>query len=127
MITRTRSIKFLNPTPRKIQAIVELVATISIRHNGNNVGTQPSINFVDSDSVVFTATNDNGEQTVNVSAEAVGGEGAGITLDGLNIGGVKSPINTGEVLNIPEDWQYNLFGALVVDGTVINDGIINFD
>lgn len=52
--------------------------------------------------------------------------GVGIKINGLVIGGVKQVIEGGETLTIPPLWQYNLFQSLDIDGTVDNDGQINF-
>ena len=51
--------------------------------------------------------------------------GIGITLNGRVIGGVKRLIESEDFLNIPVYWCYNVF-ALEVDGTIDNDGEINF-
>lgn len=51
--------------------------------------------------------------------------GIGITLNGRNIGGVKRLIETDEILDIPLYWQYNVT-ALDIDGTIDNDGEINY-
>jgi hypothetical protein len=50
--------------------------------------------------------------------------GIGITLNGRVIGGVKRLIQTGEILDIPLYWEYNV-SNLVVDGVIQVDGIIN--
>lgn len=53
---------------------------------------------------------------------ATGGEG--ITLNNKVIGGVKSFIESADVLDIPQYWEYNLY-KIDVDGTVLLDGEIN--
>jgi hypothetical protein len=50
--------------------------------------------------------------------------GIGITLNGRVIGGVKRLIQTGEILDIPLYWEYNVFN-LNIDGVIINEGEIN--
>ena len=51
--------------------------------------------------------------------------GIGIKLNGQVRGGVKRLIETSDKLDIPLYWQYNVTG-LNIDGTVDNDGEINF-
>jgi hypothetical protein len=50
--------------------------------------------------------------------------GIGITLNGRVIGGVKRLIQTGEILDIPLYWEYNVT-RLEVDGNIQLDGTIN--
>jgi hypothetical protein len=50
--------------------------------------------------------------------------GVGITLDGKIIGGVKTIILPNEVLDIPENYDYNTY-SLYVEGIIVNDGQIN--
>lgn len=52
------------------------------------------------------------------------GIGAGITLNGKVIGGVKSLIAENELLHIPADWEYNAFN-LCVRGNITTFGSIN--
>ena len=49
--------------------------------------------------------------------------GVGITLNDKIIGGVKSLIESEEVLKIPEHWEYNIT-RLLVAGTITNEGTI---
>jgi hypothetical protein len=51
-------------------------------------------------------------------------DGVGITLNGLLIGGFKNYILLPDVLNIPENFEYNGF-LLQVDGVINCDGSIN--
>ena len=74
MISRSRRIKILNPTARKLQ-IVEVMATLIIRLNENTVGTQPALNFNDSSTVTFQVTNNPVTQAVDVEATAAVGLG----------------------------------------------------
>lgn len=62
---------------------------------------------------------------VNVTNLPSGDENVGITLNDEYISGVKSIINTGETLNIPADYQYNVVGNITVDGTIIGAGNVN--
>lgn len=50
--------------------------------------------------------------------------GIGITLNGLVIGGVKNLIESNDVLNIPENWEYNA-KRLNVNGIINCYGEIN--
>lgn len=50
--------------------------------------------------------------------------GVGVTLSGEAIGGVKSLIESGEVLDIPENYEYNIH-ELIVEGSVNVNGKIN--
>jgi hypothetical protein len=51
--------------------------------------------------------------------------GVGIKLNNQVIGGVKSYIEESDVLEIPQYYQYNVVGNLVIDGTVNSLGEIN--
>lgn len=52
--------------------------------------------------------------------------GIGIKLNGQVIGGVKRLIQSGETLDIPIYWEYNIHGlTLDVDGVIQNNGEIN--
>lgn len=92
---------------------------ISILEDGTFVGMRGKINFTGAVSVADDPVN----ERVNVN---IGGDGIGIFLNDKVIGGVKREIELTDTLNIPEKWQYNLFGSLEVDGLVQNDGEINF-
>lgn len=50
--------------------------------------------------------------------------GVGITLNDKVIGGVKNNILINETLNIPENYEYNVY-SLDVQGTINNSGVIN--
>lgn len=50
--------------------------------------------------------------------------GCGILLNDKVIGGVKTLIESDDVLYIPENWDYNTF-KLDIEGTVTCDGRIN--
>ena len=50
--------------------------------------------------------------------------GVGCTINGKVIGGVKAFIAINEVLNVPEDFNYNTF-PMTIDGDVILTGNIN--
>lgn len=50
--------------------------------------------------------------------------GIGITLNSQVIGGVKRRIETNDILNVPEYWEYNVT-QLEVDGIIELDGEIN--
>lgn len=63
----------------------------------------------------------NGEMKLYGSGES---SGIGIRLNGSNIGGVKSIIEDTDILEIPENWDYNTF-SLLVNGTINCDGQIN--
>lgn len=48
----------------------------------------------------------------------------GIKLNGRGIGGVKTLIETNDILDIPENWDYNTF-FLDIDGLIEVEGQIN--
>ena len=50
--------------------------------------------------------------------------GVGIKLNGLTIGGVKQVIEETDVLDVPENWEYNVFD-FSVEGVINLDGVIN--
>jgi hypothetical protein len=50
--------------------------------------------------------------------------GIGITLNDKVIGGVKSRIESEDVLTIPEFYEYNVF-SLNIEGVINNNGIIH--
>lgn len=50
--------------------------------------------------------------------------GIGITLNNKVIGGIKTKINSNEILNIPEDWEYNAH-KLDISGIINSEGTIN--
>lgn len=49
----------------------------------------------------------------------------GITLNDKYISGVKSLIELDDVLNIPENYQYNVVGNLTIDGEINGGGVVN--
>ena len=52
--------------------------------------------------------------------------GIGIRLNSLVIGGVKKRIQPNDVLDIPNNWQYNVQGnILYIEGVINNSGEIN--
>lgn len=51
-------------------------------------------------------------------------QSVGVTVDGKFISGAQQTINTGEVLDIPLNFEYNLF-TFNLDGTAIIDGDLN--
>lgn len=53
-----------------------------------------------------------------------GSAGVGIKLNDVVIGGIKRIIESGEILTIPENYDYNTY-SLTVDGIINNDGQIN--
>jgi hypothetical protein len=63
-------------------------SNVTVRHNGTDIGTHPNINFADSASLVWTATDDPGSNETEVTATVVGG--GGWKLDNLK---VVSPTN----------------------------------
>ena len=67
---------------------------------------------------------DNDALRVNITNLPVD-DGVGITLNSDYISGVKAIINSGETLNIPADYQYNVVGPMIVNGTVTSAGNIN--
>lgn len=67
---------------------------------------------------------------VHLNAQDQGGGGVeaeGITLNGKTIGGVKQKIERGDILIIPEYWQYNVKNYLTLEGSIDNEGVINVD
>jgi len=87
---------------------VAITKSKSITIRGGQVPSSPVIPETPSDPVTVPST-----------------LGIGITLNGRVIGGVKRLIQTGEILDIPLYWQYNVT-ALDIDGTIDNDGEINY-
>lgn len=57
-------------------------------------------------------------------AGGLGVSGIGITLNDLVIGGVKTLIETNDILEIPVNWDYNTC-SLSVEGTINVEGQIN--
>jgi len=50
----------------------------------------------------------------------------GVTINNNTFAGVTSLIEESYIINIPENWEYNLFKPLIVEGTVELEGEINF-
>lgn len=52
--------------------------------------------------------------------------GIGILLNDAVIGGVKTLIETNDVLTIPVNYEYNVY-RLTIDGIINSDGVINLN
>jgi len=114
MISRSRRIKVINPTARKLQ-IIEVMATLIIRLNQNTVGTQPALNFNDSPTVTFEVSNNPATQAVDVKATAtVAGT---TTLDGM-FGLIQAVTDTTYTLMVRAAYA----GAITAVGTRMGAG-----
>lgn len=55
--------------------------TISILHDGNNIGSRPKINFIEGTNVTFDIADDPTNDRVNITINSSGGGGGGGTVD----------------------------------------------
>lgn len=62
--------------------------------------------------------------SLNSPWERVSGKSRGVTVDSEFVSGAQQTINIGEVLDIPLNFEYNLF-TFNLDGTAIIDGDLN--